>query len=315
MTESVRCRLPRSALSLLTSLLVLVVADTSSTAAQSVPRPPDARGTVLRHNPLFGVGPQTLWKGGFGFGLETEVSRREGPALGSEEEDLALHAHIDYGLTRDVTLRFALPVVQNKTERALVPGVGQVSRDATGVGDALLRAKWRFFHRFSGPTQYHAALVGAVKLPLASRGSEPPLGSGSTDFVGGATLSRDGLRYYLWVSALARVNGEAFNRKRGSQYRYDAAVGVRPYIPDWRTLDLLFLLEFNGVTAEKDVVDGAERAGSGGTVLALSPGFWLTYRNWAVKGGVKLPVLHDLGAQEPELDYTAVLEVETHMEF
>ncbi len=261
------------------------------------------------------MGPQTLWKGGFGFGLETEVIRREGPASGSEEEELALSAHIDYGLTEDVTLRFALPVVRNKTERALVPGVGQVSRDATGVGDVLLRAKWRFFHRFDGPTQFHAALIGAVKLPLANRASEPPLGSGSTDFVGGASISRDGLRYYLWASALARVNGEAFNRKRGNQYRYDAAVGVRPYIPDWRTLDLLLLLEFNGVTAEKDVVDGRERAGTGGTVLALSPGFWLTYRNWALKGGVKLPVLHDLGVLEPQLDYTAVLEVETHMEF
>ncbi len=226
-----------------------------------------------------------------------------------------MSAHIDYGLTEDVTLRFALPVVRNKTERALVPGVGQVSRDATGVGDVLVRAKWRFFHRFDGPTQFHAALIGAVKLPLANRASEPPLGSGSTDFVGGASISRDGLRYYLWASALARVNGEAFNRKRGNQYRYDAAVGVRPYIPDWRTLDLLLLLEFNGVTAEKDVVDGRERAGTGGTVLALSPGFWLTYRNWALKGGVKLPVLHDLGVLEPQLDYTAVLEVETHMEF
>jgi hypothetical protein len=265
---------------------------------------------VYRHNPVFGLGPQTIWSGGFGVEVEGELTRRAG-AL--EEEDLALHATLLYGVTEDVNVALALPLIQRRSRQGLVPGIGQVDRDATGIGDAVIRAKWRFFHRFSGPTQYHAAFIGGVKVPLANQSSDPPLGSGSIDFLGGATVSRDGLRYYLWASGLARVNGEAFGKKRGNEYRYDLAAGVRPWIPTYTGLDLLLLVELNGVTAARQVVDGVEQAATGGTVLAVSPGFWLTRRNWALKGAVKLPFLQELRGDQPELDYSVVLALETHM--
>ncbi|MFQ5690792.1 MAG: hypothetical protein ACE5HQ_11030, partial [Gemmatimonadota bacterium] len=195
----------------------------------------------------------------------------------------------------------------------LAPGGGQVDRDATGVGDAVVRAKWRIFHKFSGSTQYHAALIGGLKIPVASATTQPALGSGSTDFLGGATISRDGLRYYLWTSALVKVNGEAFHKRRGNEYRYDAALGVRPWIPKYTGVDALLLLEFNGVTAGENTVGSLHRAETGGTILALSPGFWLTRRNLALKGGVKIPFHQRLGVDEPELAYTAVFAFEVHL--
>lgn len=267
-------------------------------------------GTIRQHNPIFGLGPQTIWKGGFGLEIQGEVARWKGRA---DEELLALHAEIMYGLTRDLTLTAAMPIVQRKSVSGLVPGTGQVSRDATGVGDAMIGAKWRIFHRFSGPTQYHAALLGGVKLPLGSRATEPPLGSGSTDFIGGATASRDGLRYYLWTSALVKLNGEASDRRRGNEFRYDAAGGIRPWIPSYTGFDLLLLVEFNGVTAARNVVHGVVQPGTGGTILAFSPGFWLTHRNLALKAGVKLPFYQALGTDEAELDFTTVLAFEFHI--
>lgn len=303
---------PRTAVAALVALLGLPWMPVAAAAQAPGPLPGGLRpgGAGAEHNPVFGLGPQTIWKGGFGVELEGEITRRKGEL---REEELALHAELLYGLTQDLSLTVSVPLVQRKSESGLVPGAAQVSRDATGVGDALVRAKWRIWHRFSGSTQYHAALIGGVKVPVASTSSEPPLGSGSTDFLGGATISRDGLRYYLWASALVRVNGEAFDRRRGNEYRYDAAVGIRPWIPEYTGVDPLLLLELNGVTADPRVVSGVERAGTGGTVLALSPGFWLTYRNYALKGGIKLPVLQDLGSEESELDYTAVLAIETHL--
>ncbi|MFQ6046544.1 MAG: hypothetical protein ACE5PT_09370, partial [Gemmatimonadales bacterium] len=141
----------------------------------------------------------------------------------------------------------------------------------------------------------------------------PPLGSGSTDFLAGATVSRDGLRYYLWTSALVRINGEAFGTKRGNQYRYDAAIGLRPWIPSYTGVDPLLLVEFNGVTAARNVVDRVAQAETGGTVLAVSPGFWLTLRNWALQGAVKLPVFRSLRGDQPQFDYTVIVKIETHM--
>ncbi len=280
---------------------------------QTFPAGAGSRGTggpVLRHNPIFGLGPQTIWRGGVGISLEGEVTRAAGAI---EAKDQALHAELLYGVTQDLSLTFALPLAQRKSERGLVPGVNQVNRDATGVGDAVFRAKWRFFQRFSGATQYHAAIIAGVKVPLASTTSDPPLGSGSTDFLAGATISRDGLRYYLWTSVLVRANGEAFGTKRGNQYRYNAAIGFRPWIPRYTGVDRLLLVEFNGVTAARNVVDGVAQAQTGGTVLAISPGFWLTYRNWALQGALKLPVLRRLRGNQPEFDYTVVVKIETHL--
>ncbi len=265
---------------------------------------------ALYHNPVFGLGPQTIWQGGFGVELEGELTRRRGQLA---QERLALHAELTYGITEDLSLAFAVPVVQRTSETGIAPGGGQIDRDATGVGDAVVRAKWRFFHRFSGSTQYHAALIGGVRLPVASSGSVPVLGSGATDYIAGATISRDGLRYYLWTSALVKANGEAFSKRRGNEYRYDAAMGLRPWIPTYTGVDPLLLLEFNGVTADRSVVDGSAMAGTGGTILALSPGFWLTRRNLALKGGVKIPFYQALGAEESELRYTIVFAFEVHM--
>ena len=292
------------------ALAVALLALPASIHGQPTPRVPGAGGVILRHNPVFGLGPQTIWKGGFGVEIEGELTRRKGQL---DQERLALHAALTYGITEDLSLVLAVPIVQRRSESGLAPGGGQIDRDATGVGDAIVRAKWRIFHRFNGPTQYHAALIGGVKLPAARSGTQPPLGSGSTDYIGGATISRDGLRYYLWTSALVKVNGEAFGKRRGNEYRYDAAIGLRPWIPKYTGIDPLLLLEFNGVTADHSVVDGAQRSETGGTILAFSPGFWLTRRNLALKGGVKIPFFQDLGADESEFQYTIVFAFEVHM--
>ncbi len=288
------------------ALVALVPTTGGAQGASGSSRGPDQ----LRHNPIFGLGPQTIWRGGVGVALEGQFTQRTG-AL--EERGRGLHGELIYGITQDVNLALAFPLVQRRTRRGLVPGGAQIDRDATGLGDAVIRAKWRFFHSFSGRTQYHAAVIGGVKVPLAEASGDPPLGSGSTDFLAGATVSRDGLRSYLWLSGLVRVNGEAFGRQLGNEYRYDAAVGVRPWIPTFRGIDPLLLVEFNGVTAARAVVDGVAQSASGGTILAVSPGFWLTYRNWALKGGIKLPVLHRLRGNQPELDYAVILSIETHM--
>lgn len=265
---------------------------------------------VLKHEPVFGIGPQTLWKGGIGAGLETLVSRRASPDGDRTEEELELHAHLDYGLTENLTLRAAMPLMKRKTETTLLPG-GPASSSATGVGDLLVRAKYRFWHRFNGSTQYHASVVGGAEFPSGESTSEPRLSPGGTDYLAGATISRDGLRYYLWASGIARMNGGVFSGSREDEYRYDAAVGWRPWVPSFTGVDPLLLLEFNGVTVTESG-GRTEPAPGTRTILAVSPAFWLTYRNFAFKGGVKLPVYQDVG-QGMELDYALVTEFEIHM--
>lgn len=264
---------------------------------------------VYRHSPLFGLGPQTLYRGAWGFEVEGEWVRAEGGA----EEEQALHVDIHHGVTEDLTVGVSLPLVQRKSETVLVPGVGRAVRDITGVGDAVVRAKYRFWHNVFRNGSHQASLLVASKLPVGPTQTKPALGSGSVDFLAGVGLSRETHWYYTWASVLGRINTAALNRRRGNEVRYEVALGVRPYVPQWTSPDLMLLLELTGVTAGRSVEDDGEILDSGGTVLGVAPGFWLTYRNWALKGGLKLPVLHDLNGDQPKLDFETLVALEYHI--
>ncbi|GIW53160.1 MAG: hypothetical protein KatS3mg081_2515 [Gemmatimonadales bacterium] len=108
------------------------------------------------------------------------------------------------------------------------------------------------------------------------------------------------------------MNTRNDSRRRGNELRYDLAVGMRPHVPQWTDPDLMFLVEFVGVTAGRSTGLDGEDPNTGGTVLALAPGMWLTYRNWALKAGVKLPVHQRLNGTQPKLDFQTIFALEYH---
>ncbi len=273
----------------------------------AVPRP-TLTTPVLRHSPLFGLGPQTIYKGGWGIEIEGEWERAEGAV----ETERALHADLHYGVTEDLTVSVSLPLVQKEEAAPLSPGVGQVIGEATGFGDVVVKGKYRFWQDLFLKGNHQATVFGGVKLPTGRTATDPPLGSGSVDFLMGAAISRETHWYYTWASVLGRVNTEAVERRKGNEIRYDLALGVRPYVPQWTHPDLMLLAELVGVTAARSVNAAGEEPNSGGTVLAIAPGFWLTYRNWALKGGVKLPFLQRLNGTQPRLDFETVVALEYH---
>lgn len=263
---------------------------------------------VLRHSPLFGLGPQTLYRGGWGIEVEGEWERMDGGI----ESQRGLHADIHYGVTEDFNVRLTVPLVQKTELGVLSPGLGQVDRDVTGVGDMLVQGKYRFWQDLFQNGNHQATVFGGVKLPTGRTTSEPPLGSGSVDFLAGLAISRETHRYYTWASVLGRVNTPSDGRRRGNEVRYDLAVGLRPYVPQWTDPDLMVLLELVGVTAARSVGPTGENPNTGGTVLALAPGMWLTYRNWALKAGVKLPFDQALNGTQADLDFQTVFALEYH---
>lgn len=301
-------RCPRARATGVAALLAL----SPPTSAAQVParRAPAAPATsVARHSPLFGLGPQTIYRGGWGIEIAGEWERHDGAI----ESERGLHAEIHYGVTEDLTIGLSVPLVQKSERTGMAPGIDQVARDATGVGDVLVRTKFRFWQDLFPNGNHQATVFAGAKLPTGRTSTEPPLGSGSTDLLAGAAVSRETQWYYVWASALARLNTRGTGDvRRGDELRYDAAVGVRPYVPEWTAPDLMLLVELVGVTAGRTSGPGGDDANTGGTVLALAPGLWLTYRNWALKAGVKLPVHQRLNGTQPALDFQSVFALEYH---
>lgn len=111
-----------------------------------------------------------------------------------------------------------------------------------------------------------------------------------------------------------RINGENdAGLSRGNKLLLDLVGGLRPrpygyYEPDW-----VWMLELNG-----EFADPAERATArrlpipATTDGSLSPGLMWTYRNYAIKTGVQIPLAQDLNGVQEEVDYRFTLEFEGH---
>lgn len=249
---------------------------------------------VGAHEPLFGLGPHTIYQ--YGLGLETEVERHE--------HGFAVNAEAIYGLTPDLAVTLVVPWVR-RSEQGLV---------AQGLGDLSLRAKWRAFRRDFPGGQDALALHAGVQTPTGDDRAVLPLGTGATDVFGGISAARESRRWYYFGDLRYRINRTGTNGlNRGDVFAYDAAWGVRPVRARYDQPDLVLLVEANGTIAGKATRQGITNSDTGGHVLAVSPGFLFSIRNMMVKGGVNIPVLWNLNGVQETPETEIVFGVEFHL--
>ena len=261
--------------------------------------------TAYGHEPIFGLGPHTIFKGGIG--VEMEIEGEKASNKDEEEKEYTLHTEILYGLTADLAVTLALPLVLEKKTAA-----GGVAQSSSGPGDLGIRLKYRFWRRDRPGLQDAAALVVGTELPTGDDDTTPRLGSGSTDFLVGLTAARESLVWYYFGDVRYRLNSRDDGLKIGDRFFADVAIGIRPRPTEYLKLDLVLLAELNWESRQRNELYGVDVGNTGGDLLFLSPSFFLTYRNWAVKGGVQLPVQHNLHGDQPEDDYRFKLAVELH---
>ena len=249
------------------------------------------------HEPIFGVGPRTIWKGGFGFETELEREREEIDSLWSLKYELL------YGITSDIAVTLEVPHILEKREGA---------ETASGLGDVLLRSKWRFYRNEVLGGIYHAAVLGGIEFPTGKT-SGLALGSGSYDYFVGLAAGYEGRRWLTFGAARYRLNtGNSRGFARPDAFLYDMAVGFRPVKTEYTKPDTVLMFEVNGEVFQWAEQNGVPVSGTGGDRMFGSVGVWITYRNWAFKPGVQFPLLQHMGPLRQERDFRAVFTVEFH---
>ena len=206
----------------------------------------------LAHEPIFGLGPGTIFKGGVG--VETEYER------GDREEGMA--TEVLYGVTEDISTTFR---IFNTTER---------------TSALALRVKYRIWKRYMPGRVDAFSLIGGVLRDLEGK---------VTHGIFGAAVGMESRRWYFFADA--RTAGKLF---------IDGAVGIRPWLTEYLKPDLVLLSEVNYE------LKGGYRA------LFLSPAFFFTYRNIAVKGGVQIPTYRSERAKILKVRSRTALSVEVH---
>lgn len=245
------------------------------------------------HEPLFGLGPHTIYRKGLGLEAELEV----------EDDGIGIHNEAIYGVTPDLAVTLVAPWVRRE----------EGGSTASGLGDLTLRGKWRFFRRDFPGGQDALALHFGIKFPTGDEQVALPLGTGSTDFLGGISAGRESRRWYYFGDLRFRVNTETNGLTRGNVFAYDAAWGIRPVKARYEQPDLVLLVEANGKVVGKAKRDGVPNPNTGGHVLSISPGFLFSIRNVMFKGGINIPVLWDLNGRQEGPKAELVLGVEFHL--
>ncbi len=258
------------------------------------------------HEPIFGLGPHVIYKGGIGVEVEFEGEKASGS--GEKEKEYSLHTEVMYGITSDLAVTLAVPyIIKKKIE------TGGLERESNGISDLSLRLKYRFWRHDRPGIQDSAAVIGGIKLPTGDDGEVPKLGSGSTDFMFGFAVARESLKWYYFGDFRYRANTEGSGgMRKGNRLFADFAVGIRPWPPVYMKPDLVVLAELNWESIMRDRIIGTKVENSGGNQLFVSPGFFFTYRNWAIKGGIQIPVYQDMYGEQPEDDYRYSFSVEIH---
>lgn len=246
------------------------------------------------HDPVFGLGPHVLFKGGVEIAPEVKINK----AGDKDKTELALE--LTYGLTGDWAAGIDIPYVDQSNG----------ANSASGQGDLTLFTKYRFW-REDGLGEQQSM---AVALKLKTDTGDDSVSSGSTDGVLGLTYGYEGRKWYRWSALRYRFNGENdAGVQQGDKLLLDLVGGIRMKRTGYLEPDTVWILELNGESTQKTQANGNNLLDSGGTEWFVSPGIFWTKRNFAVKAGIQIPLASNLNGNQQETDYRAKLVLEWHL--
>ncbi len=213
-----------------------------------------------------------------------------------------------WGFHRDWDLTVLVPLVTNRFDVRSAPSVG-----GTGLGDAIVSVKYRFYRRDSERGTTQASLTVGPKLPTGgtglteASGKRLPAGlqpgSGSTDLFLAANWTYTGLFNLRRLVAdedfrtLIRTQGTQATRL-GSDVQSRFWLSYRPYESKNGAREWFIGPTLTWLHAQDERVAGVRQSGSGGDVLlagittyaGLRPGIHV----WV---GMDWDVAHSTGAQ------------------
>lgn len=253
-------------------------------------------GSATAHEPVFSLGPETIYKGGIG--VETEFEYEE-----NGEKEAAIHYEVIYGVTENLSLTLEIPYLIEKEED---------NENSEGLGDLNLRTKYQLFRKDTLGAQDKLSLIYGLKFPTGDEDKTPSLGSGSLDHLFGASIGHESTTLYGFATARYRLKTDSGGLDKGDQVLIDIAFGFRPWIRPYKSWDFVMLLENSYIWTGRNERDGITQNNTGGQKLFIGPTFLWSIRNIMVKGGIQFSVWEDLNGSQEDTDFRSTIAVEYH---
>lgn len=233
--------------------------------------------TAFAHEPLYGQGPHVLYKGGFAPGIVFNSGN------GFIENEFELH----YGLTSNWTIGAAVPFSNEE--------------ETFAVENYIIKSKYRFYTDFSPGSMTQVAAYGGYMFSNSS--------TGINALLLGVTAGREAIDWYWFASADYTAKFTNSSLKPGNELNYHFTLGYRPFEVSYYEPDLVVFLELLGKYQQKSSLNDNIIGNTDENAWAAAPTFMLTYRNYAIRGGVEFGLANSGYIEKPETNFKIGFEV------
>ncbi len=193
-----------------------------------------------------------------------------------------------------------------------------------GLSDIMLLGRYKFFSLPQKQVWNQAAFQLTLKLPTGPTARKvslpvpPPMkrafqpGTGSTDFIFELTGGRFTTRYNLLANIGYRLNTGNDHISFGDRLfvNTDMECFLFPWLTRKHGQEVISLLEFSFVHAERDHFQDRGVPNSGGNSFLLAPGLqWVVSERFLVETSLQFPLSQDLTGKQPTLDQSVLVGV------
>ena len=224
-----------------------------------------------------------------------------------------------YSPTTYSALGIVVPYVEKRLELK-----GKGDEFTQGLSDIMLLGRYKFFSLPQRQAWNQAAFQFTLKLPTGPTDrrislSVPPSvkralqpGTGSTDFIFELTGGRFTTHYNLLANLGYRLNTEDDDISFGERFFANADIEyfLFPRFTRKHGQEVISLLEFSFVHAERDRLQDRAVPNSGGNSFFLAPGLqWIVGERFLVETSIQFPLAQDLTGKQPKLDQSVLVGV------
>ena len=231
---------------------------------------------------------------------------------GKQKSSVELIPSFLYGLTTELSLFIELPVAVK------VKNGNQTFRD---FDDMLIQLEQVVYVNETVGRVNDISVVGNMTLPTgpASQGPaielgpptlESSIGFGSPTFFLGVTLSSTHLDWYYFASFGGQITTFHKNKQKkfGNSFFYQGGIGKNiAYKPDKWIFN--WLVEFNGVYNQRDIVNNKIDCNSGGNTIIIGPSLFFSTQKLLAQAGIAAVVTQHLFGEQLRDDYVAAAYV------
>lgn len=241
------------------------------------------------HGPVFALATPTNARGGWS--LDLGVMGR----TGAPDTGVMSRSMLSYGLSQDVQVSFSLPAVFQSAP--LAPGRETGMMPASGDFEGI--AAWRFHRRGRDiGLRFESTAYAGLVVPGPQKGAglmgtlRNAPGIWAAVDTGFASRS-----HYLWAGAGYTRFAESKGDRRPGLLFYSLVWGYRP--PSWRKeyphWDWRWFVELTGDDFSRVRHRGTRMPDTGGHQIFIGPTMLGIYKNYAIEGGIQVPMFRSVG--------------------